>query len=83
MNYWSIILISIGVICVAISLLNSRHPAGKSNFIAIHDGMCDERIKDQFNYRHWRVDATLGIKFGAFFIAMGLALHAFLYIWWI
>ncbi len=82
MSFWSITLVVTGAICVLISLLQSRHSTASEDFIAVHKGMDDERIGSQLKQGPWRVDATLGIQFGAALIALGLLWQLILSVYW-
>ena len=70
-----------GVVIVGISLYMSRHSKSSPNFDAIRHRMNDKQIGRILSTRPKRADATIGLYFGLFFIAVGLIRIAF--VWWI
>ncbi|TWU07867.1 hypothetical protein Pla52nx_000370 [Stieleria varia] len=83
MNTWTIVLVSIGIVSIAVSLANLRHSPTNTDLFAVSKSMSDDSIGKRLNERRTRIDAKLGVQFGAAFVFMGLLWQAFLYLFWI
>ena len=82
MSIWAIVLVSIGMVSIAVSLANSKHPPSNTDLLAVSESMPDDLIGKRLNERRWRVDAKVGIQFGVAFIVLGLLWQAILYLFW-
>lgn len=82
MSLWTIVLVGIGLISIAVSLANSKHPPTNTDLMAVSRSMSDESIRKTLKTRRWRVDAKLGVQYGIAFICLGLLWQAFLSVYW-
>lgn len=82
MNTWTIVLVSIGLVSIAISLANSKHPPANADLLAVSKSLSDDSIGKRINESRWRVDAKLGVQYGIAFILFGLLWQAILYLFW-
>jgi len=82
MSIWTIALVSIGLVSIAISLANSRHPPTNTDLLAVSRSMSDDDIGKRLGERRWRVDAKLGVQYGIASICLGLLWQAILYLFW-
>ena len=80
-NLIGVVLFFTGVVIVGISLYKSQHSKSSPNFDAIRHRMNDKQIGKILSTRPKRADATIGLHFGLFFIAVGITRIAF--VWWI
>ncbi len=80
MSFLAITLILAGISVIVISLMNSRHCTSDVDNIAIHKGMSDARIGKEFSQRRKRVDAGMGLLFGALVLLTGIFVQI-LYSW--
>ena len=83
MSIWTIVLVSIGLVSIAISLTNPKHPPANTDLLAVSKSMSDDSIGKRLNERRWRVDAKLGVQYGVAYIFLGLLWQAILYLFWI
>ena len=83
MEFMGVSLIVTGLVIIAFSLFNRRHPTSSKKHIAIHQRMTDDQIGKQFAQGLPRADAKLGIYFGLFFILVGcLRIGLIKWMWW-
>lgn len=82
MSQLAIVLIVIGVVCVVVSLANAKHPPAERGLLGIDRLLSDEQIAKQLRFRRPRVDAKLGMQFGAALISLGLSWQTLIYFYW-